>query len=180
MALLVGCGPTPQQQYDSAVKTFDRAQARLDMLRPAYDAAREQAKLAVCKEIAGATLEEYALGALSQLEAAKTDALAGLTADAAAAGEQKPATNPDAVIDQLIGAHEKMAEQQSALTGSLTKVQETMAKINTPGTPEAARVDELHSNMPEAQSYLRQEKRVARAQEAVDAAEAALDAAEKK
>jgi hypothetical protein len=80
----------------------------------------------------------------------------------------------------LIGAHEKMAEQQSALTGSLAKVQETMTKINTPGTPEAARVDELLKNMPEAQAYLRQEKRLTRAQEAVDTAEAALDAAKTK
>jgi hypothetical protein len=187
MALMLGCGPSPQQQYDTAVKAFDRAQARLDALRPAYDAARQKAVLAVCKEITGTTPEESALGALSQFEAAQTEVIAGLTsgtqpaAEGAAVGDPatapQRATNPDAVIDQLIGAQAAMAGQQSALLGSVAKVQETMAKINTPGTPEAARVDELLSKMPEAQAYLRQEKRLARAQEAVDAADAALSEA---
>jgi hypothetical protein len=49
-----------------------------------------------------------------------------------------------------------------------------MAKINTPGTREARRLEEKLAAMPEAQAYQRQERRVAKARQAVDEAEAAL------
>ena len=35
--------PTPQENYDAALKNLERVEARLDNLRPAYDAARERA-----------------------------------------------------------------------------------------------------------------------------------------
>ena len=56
----------------------------------------------------------------------------------------------------------------------MAKAYETMQKINTPGTPEAKRVEEVLAEMPEAKAYHRQEERLARAEEALDAAEAAL------
>src|SRR3954453_1543482 len=67
-ALLVsGCGESPQQKYDAAVRELERAQERLDSLRPAYDAARQTAANAVCREIAGTTPEESASAALQGL-----------------------------------------------------------------------------------------------------------------
>jgi hypothetical protein len=70
-----------------------------------------------------------------------------------------------------------MQEQAAALTEPIAKARETMKLINTPGTPEAARVEALLADQPEVKAYRRQEKRVARAQEAVDAAEAQLPGA---
>lgn len=177
LAALVGCGLSPQQKYDVAVKRLERAQARLDNLRPAYDAAREKAMLTVCKEIAGTTPEESALSALSQLQGATDQALSGLTTDGQTAeGSEGPKlpTSADEAIDQLLDSHKAMQEQQKAVTGPIAKAYETMNKIKTPGTPEAARFEEVLAEMPEVKAYLRQEKRVESAQQAVDEAEDAL------
>jgi hypothetical protein len=70
-----------------------------------------------------------------------------------------------------------MQEQAAALTEPITKARETMKLINTPGTPEAKRVDELIADLPEVKAYRRQEKRVERMQKAVDEAEALLPGA---
>src|SRR3954470_8598131 len=67
LILLSGCGESPQQKYDAAVRELERAQERLDSLRPAYDAARQTAANAVCREIAGTTPEESASAALQGL-----------------------------------------------------------------------------------------------------------------
>ena len=53
VVVLVGCGPSAQEEYDTALSVLNRQQERLDALRPAYDAARQTATLTVCKEIAG-------------------------------------------------------------------------------------------------------------------------------
>lgn len=203
-----GCSEDPQAKYDAALRAVERSQARLDNLRPAYDAARQKAALVVCKEIAGTTPEESAMGALSQLDAFAAQALGGgtisgeMTGDmgsdpakadvameAGAEGElagdstaAKHSTSPpigdaDAALDQLLNAHKTMQEQQSAAAAPMAKAYETMRKINTPGTPEAKRVEEVLATMPEAKAYLRQEERLARAEEALDAAEAQLPAA---
>lgn len=184
LAVVAGCGPTPQQKYDQAVRDFERAQARLDNLRPAYDAAREKATLAVCKEIAGTTPEESAMGALTQLEGFADQALAGQAdgskpaADSDAA-KKKPIGDADAAIDQLLAAHKTMQEQQAAATAPITKAYQTMNKIKTPGTPEAKRFEEVLAGMPEVKAYQRQERRVERAKQAVDEAEAALPDSER-
>jgi chromosome segregation ATPase len=187
LAALTGCmpAPTPQENYDAAMKNLERVEARLDNLRPAYDAARKQAALQVCEEIAGTTPEASAEGAIANLEALLTDGAAATTTDKStdektdgdAAKTTPPIGDADAALDQLLDAHKQMQEQAAALTAPITKARETMKLINTPGTPEAKRVDELVAKMPEAKAYLRQEKRVARAQKAADEAEALLPGA---
>ena len=165
---LVGCGPTPQQQHDSAVRDLNRAQERLDGLRPAYDAARQMAALAVCKEIAGATPEESAAAALKGLNEAMSLPADDPTSD------KKQTGNIDDTIDQLIAAQQNVQEQQAALTAPIEKANEVMNKIKTPGTAEAKRFEEVLAKMPEVQAYERQQKRVDEAQQAVDDSEAAL------
>jgi hypothetical protein len=162
-----------------AVRDLERAEARLDNLRPAYDAARKTAANAVCKEIAGTTPEESATAALQGLGDVLTQAPAApADADApAAAGEKAKGRRGDELdrtIDNLIAAQQGAQEKQAVLTGPLAKAHEVMAKINTPGTPEAKRFEEKLATMKEAQAYQRQEKRVAKAQQAVEEAEAAL------
>lgn len=181
LSLLSGCmpEPTPQERYETALKNLERAEARLDNLRPAYDAARQRAAEAVCEEIAGATPETSAEGAIKQLEGlltgnAGTNEAVG---DAAGDADKKapPVGDADAALDQLLGAHKQMQEQAAALTAPITKARETMKLINTPGTPEAKKVEQRIANLTEVKAYLRQEKRVARMQAAVDEAEAQLE-----
>src|SRR4051812_8959101 len=75
-----GCGPSAKEKYDAAVQEVDRAQAQLDKLRPAYDAAVITATNAVCREITGTSPEESESAAaqgvsdvLNQLAAAPPD-----------------------------------------------------------------------------------------------------------
>lgn len=176
LILLVGCGPTAQEEYDTALSILNRQQERLDALRPAYDAAQQKAALLVCKEIAGVTPDEAGTAALEQLqgilsEPAGTQPAANQTTDALNVNDV------DAAIDQLIAAQETFQEKQASLSAPITKAHEVMQQINTPDTPEHKRYEEVLAGMPEVQAYERQEKRVARAQQAADAAEAALASA---
>ena len=173
VVVLVGCGPSAQDEYDAALSVLNRQQERLDALRPAYDAARQTATLTVCKEIAGFTPDESATAALEQLGGIMSGAGDEAAAENATA-ETKDVGDIDQTIDNLLAAQENLADQQAALSGPIQKVNEVMSKIKTPGTPEAKRFEEVLAQMPEAQAYARQEDRVKRAQEAVDAAEAAL------
>jgi hypothetical protein len=178
LVAIAGCGPSAQEKYDVAVKDLERAQARLDGLRPAYDAAREKAALVVCKEIAGVTPDESAVAALKQLEGAADPVGASQAVDnqpkANASGGKKRTSDADDAIDQLLAAHKNMQQQQAAMTGPIAKAYETMNKIKTPGTPEAKRFEEVLAKMPEIEAYQRQEKRCERAKQAVDDAEADL------
>lgn len=175
-----GCvpAPTPQENYETALKNLERAEARLDNLRPAYDAARQRAAQAVCEEIAGATPETSAEGAIKQLEGILSGNVGTNEAvgDAAGDGDKKqpPIGDADAALDQLLGAHKQMQQQAAALTEPITKARETMKLINTPGTAEAKLVEERIATLPEVKAYLRQEERVQRMQKAVDEAEALL------
>jgi hypothetical protein len=182
--------PTPQENYDAALKNLERVEARLDNLRPAYDAARERAALTVCEEIAGTTPEASAEGAIAHLETlltggaattadnpAEDDKPAEDQANANAAKPKPPLGDADAALDQLLDAHKQMQQQAADLTAPITKARETMKLINTPGTPEAQRVEALLADQPEVKAYRRQEKRVERAQTALDAAEAQLPGA---
>jgi hypothetical protein len=177
---LPGCvpAPTPQENYETALKNLERSEARLDNLRPAYDAARDRAAQAVCQEIAGATPETSAEGAIKQLEGLLSGNVGTNEAVGDAAGDadkkQPPIGDADAALDQLLGAHKQMQEQAAALTEPITKARETMKLINTPGTAEAKLVEERIATLPEVKAYLRQEKRVERMQQAVDEAEALL------
>jgi hypothetical protein len=172
----VGCAPSPQEVYDDAVKNLERSESRLDALRPAYDAAVTKAKQQVCQEIAGTTTEAQTEAALANIEGLLSGAAKAQT-EAAADPQGRPVGDPDAAIDQILSAHKDMAEKTAALTAPLAKANETMKLINTPGTPEAARVDAVLADMPEVKAYRRQEKRVERAQAALDAAEAQLPGA---
>jgi len=166
---LAGCaGPSPQEEYNTAVNVLNAEQARLDNLRPAYDAARQTAILAVCKELAGATPDELTTAAFEQLQG-----LVGGNLESQADDDQKPG-DIDATIDQLLSAQSAMAEQSKALLGSAGKAGEVMEKIKTPGTAEHKRFVEVLAAMPEVQAYERQEKRLERAEQAVERAEAAL------
>jgi hypothetical protein len=176
LVVLVGCAPSPEAEYDAALRALNRQQERLDALRPAYDAARQTAALAVCKEIAGATPEESATAALEQLQGIMGQA-GDAQAPAGQATDKKQASDIDAVIDNLIVAQETFQEQQAALSAPLAMTNEVMSKIKTPGTPEAKRFEEVLAEMPEVKAYKRQEERLARAQKAAAAAEAALDGA---
>ena len=183
LVAIAGCGPSAQEKYDAAVKDLERAQARLDNLRPAYDAAREKAARIVCKEIAGVTPDESAMAALTQLEGAADQAVASQSADSQPAANPSPGkkgtSDADEAIDQLLAAHKTMQEQQAAVTGPIAKAYDTMNKIKTPGTPEAKRLEEVLAKMPEVAAYQRQEKRVERAKQAVDDAEADLPASDR-
>ena len=162
-----------RNEYDTALSVLNRQQERLDALRPAYDAARQTATLTVCKEIAGFTPDESATAALEQL-----GGILGGAGDEPAAENTAANTTDvgdiDQTIDNLLAAQENLADQQTALSGPIQKVNEVMTKIKTPGTPEAKQFEEVLAQMPEAQAYTRQEERVKSAQEAVEAAEAAL------
>jgi ribosome-binding protein aMBF1 (putative translation factor) len=171
--VLVGCGPSAEEQYDAALRAVERQQERLDALRPAYDAARRTAALAVCKEIAGFTPDESATAALNQLESALTQAADAQTAVNQSAGKPKISDTDDA-IDRLLTAHEALSAQQAALSAPMLKAAEVMNKIETPGTAEANRFEEVLAQMLEVQAYKRQEERLERAKKA---AEAALPAA---
>ena len=173
---IAGCAPSAQEEYDAAVRNLERSEARLDNLRPAYDAAVKQAKQTVCKEIAGVTTEEQTEAALANIEGLLSGA-ADAAQNPAADPQGRPVGDPDAALDQILGAHADLQKQTAALTAPLAKANETMKLINTPGTPEAARYEAVLAEMPEVKAYRRQEKRVARAQAALDAAQANLPGA---
>jgi hypothetical protein len=173
LVVLVGCGPSAQERYDTALDEVNRQQERLDALRPAFDAARQSAVMAVCKEIAGVTPDESATAALQQLQsalsqAAETQASANTAADSSNVGDI------DQTIDNLLAAQETLQDQQSALSLPIQRVNDVMNKIKVPGTPEAKRFEEVLAKMPEVQAYRRQEQRLARAKQAAEEAEAAL------
>ncbi len=178
---IVGCaGQSPKEKYDEAVRDLERAQARLDNLRPAYDAARMTAANAVCREIAGVTPEESASAALAGLGDALNQAALPPAEDGRKAEEgKKPAGTKgdelDQTIDKLITGEKNFQEKQAALAAPLAKANEVMAKIRTPGTPEAKQFEEKLKSMPEVQAYERQQKRVERAQKDVDEAEKAME-----
>ncbi|MFO0792074.1 MAG: hypothetical protein U0805_21640 [Pirellulales bacterium] len=180
--LLFGCGgPSAKDKYDEAVRDLERAQSRLDNLRPAYDAARQTAANAVCREIAGTTPDESASAALAGLG----DVLNGTAAPPAgpAIKEGDQAKNPaakkkdelDTTIDNLIAAEKNVQEKGAALTAPVAKAREVMAKIHTPGTPEAQQFEEKLAAMEEVKAYERQKNRVEKAKQAVEEAEAELD-----
>lgn len=167
VVLVTGCGPTPQEKFDQAERDLERAQSRLDNLLPAYNEAKKAAAAAVCKELTGTTLEESASAALAGL-----GDVSGLTAPPSATdlpveGEKVGGKKPDD-LDKAISGLEAMQKKQAALAGPVAKVQEVMAKINTPGTPENAKYEEKLKSMREVQTYERQQKRVESAQELVD------------
>ncbi len=180
LTLLSGCGPTPKEKYDDAVRDLEHAQSRLDNLRPAYDQARQTAANAVCREIAGTTPEESASAALQGLgnvlnqpapppaDASKKDE----TDKKVASGRR--GDELDKTIDGLMAAEKNAQKNEAALTAPLAKANEVMTKIKTPGTPEAKRYDEKLNAMPEVQAYKRQQKRVEQAEKDVDEAKKAL------
>jgi hypothetical protein len=181
LVIATGCSsPSPKENYDEAVRELERAQARLDNLRPAYDTARQTAANAVCKEIAGTTPEESASAALAGLgDALNKAAVPPAVKDAKddkKADEGKKAVpgkkgdELDKTIDNLIAGEKNLQEKEASLTAPVAKANEVMTKIKTPGTPEAKRYDEKLAAMPEVQAYERQQKRVERAQQAVDEA----------
>ena len=170
---LAGCGQSAQEKYDEAVDNLTRAQVRLDHLRPAYDAAKQTATLAVCKEISGTTPEESQLGMLKELTGAAEEANKEPSAEAPVDPTQKkkPVGDADAAIDSLMAAEKKMGEQSAAASASIVKTNDVMNKIKTSGTSENKRFEEVFSAMPEVKAYNRQQKRVDDAKEDVADAE---------
>src|SRR6476619_5484262 len=121
IVLISGCGESPQQKYDAAVRELERAQERLDSLRPAYDAARQTAANAVCRELAGTTPEESASAALQGfgdvLNPSVPAAKATATADPKKGDDGKKAVGGrksdelDKTIDNLIEAQKNVQEK---------------------------------------------------------------------
>jgi hypothetical protein len=173
--LLVGCGPSAQEEYDAALRLVDRQQERLDALRPAYDGARQAAVLAVSKEFGGGSPEESATAALQQLEGVLSQAAS--TPAPAAPTRKDPFSAVDAAINNLTAAQEALKQQQATLSGSIDKANEVLKNIDTPGTAEAKRLEELLAGKPEVQAYRRQEERLEKAKQAANAAEAKLGSA---
>jgi hypothetical protein len=169
----VGCGQSAQEKYDEAVDNLNRAQRRLDNLRPAYDAARQTAILTVCKQITGTTPEESQLGMLKGLTGAADDISKEQATEAAdpSAPKKKPVGDADAAIDSLMAAEKKMGEKSAAASASVLKTSDVMNKIKTPGTPENKKLEDELATMPEVTAYKRQEKRVEEAKEDVEDAE---------
>jgi hypothetical protein len=178
--LVAGCaGPSAQEKYDTAERDLERAQQRLDNLRPSYDTARTAAINAVCQEIAGTTPDDAASAALAGLGDVLNPTTAPPVADANALPADKNAGKKkdelDTTIDNLTAMQKDFQEKQAALTAPMAKAREVMAKIKTPGTPEAKQLDEKLKTMPEVQAYERQQKRVEKAQQAVDEAKSKLE-----
>jgi outer membrane murein-binding lipoprotein Lpp len=174
VSVVSGCAPSAKEKYDAAVRELDRAQARLDALRPAYDTARQTAANAVCREIAGTTPEESASAALQGLgdvlnQANAAPPIDDKKVDAKSSGRK--GSDLDKTIDNLIAAEKGATEKQAALTAPVAKANEVMNKIKTPGTPEAKKFEEKLAAMPEVKTYERQQKRVEQAQREVDEAE---------
>ncbi|HEX5472417.1 MAG TPA: hypothetical protein VFW73_11050 [Lacipirellulaceae bacterium] len=185
LTLFSGCGPSPKEKYDDAVRELEQAQSRLDNLRPAYDQARQTAANAVCREIAGTTPEESASAALQGLgnvlnqpapattdQSKKEEAKKNETGKKVATGRR--GDELDKTIDGLIAAEKNAQQKESALTAPVAKAEEVMTKINTPRTPEHKRYEEKLNSMPEVQAYNRQQRRVEGAKKDVDEAKKAL------
>jgi hypothetical protein len=187
LSVVSGCsGPSAKEKYDAAMRELDRAQERLDRLRPAYDAAKLTAANALCREIAGSTPEE-ANGAaadaalkglgdvLNQAATPPEEAKEGESGKKVAAGRK--GDELDKLVESAAATQKTLAEQQAnlaALAAPATKAKEVMAKINTPGTPEAKRLEEKLASYEEVNAYERQKKRVEQAQQDVDDAEKEL------
>jgi hypothetical protein len=177
LTMVGGCGPSAKEKYDAAVQEVDRAQAQLDKLRPAYDAARQTAMNAVCREIAGTTPEESASAALQGLGDVLNQPTAPPPGETKSGDiAKKPASGRkgdelDKTIDSLIAAQKDATEKQAALTAPVAKANEVMTKIKTPGTPEAKKFEEKLAAMPEVKAYERQQKRLEVAQREVEEAE---------
>jgi hypothetical protein len=168
----VGCGQSAEAKYKDAVDSYERAQRRLDALRPAYDAAKQTAILTVCKRITGTTPEESQLGMLKELTGTADEISKGQAADAAdPTVKKKPIGDADAAIDSLMAAEKKMGEKSAAASTSVLQTSEVMNKIKTPGTPENKQLEDELATMPEVSAYRRQEKRVEEAKEDVEDAE---------
>ena len=170
LAVFAGCGPTAQDLYDEAARQVKLQQERLDNLRPAYDAARQKAILAVTRELAGATPDENAQKCAqatgrSVHPTSATDLLAGSNQD-----------QLDSAIEHLTKMQSAIESQQNLLLGGAVKVNETMKNIETTGTPENKRFEEVLEAMPEVQAFRRQEQRLEQAKQTMLDAEAKVTA----
>ena len=178
--VISGCGPSAKEKYDAAVQEVDRAQAQLDKMRPAYDAARQTAANAVCREIAGVSPEESESATmgdvLNQLTAATPDE--GKKVDGAkTAPSGRKGDELDKLVDSANAAQKDLLQKQAALAAPIAKLNEVkkvMNNIKTPGTPEAKKFEEKLAAMPEVKAYERQQKRLERAQHDVEEAEKEL------
>ena len=180
VTVVSGCGPSAKEKYDAAVQEVDRAQAQLDKMRPAYDAARQTAANAVCREIAGTSPEESESATmgdvLNQLTAAPPDEGKKVDGTKAARSGRK-GDELDKLIDNASATQKDLLEKQAALTAPIAKLNEVkkvMNNIKTPGTPEAKKYEEKLAAMPEVKAYERQQKRLERAQQDVEEAEKEL------
>jgi hypothetical protein len=188
VSVVSGCGPSAKEKYDAAVHELDRAQERLDRLRPAYDAARLTAANALCREIAGTTPEESESAALQGIGNAlnqlatppKEETKQGEPAKKVPAGRK--GDELDKIIENAAAAQKDLSEKQAsvaALAAPAAKAKEVMNKINTPGTPEAKRLEEKLASYEEVKAYERQKKRVEQAKQDVEDAEKDLPDSEK-
>jgi outer membrane murein-binding lipoprotein Lpp len=177
VTVVSGCAPSAKEKYDAAVQEVDRAQAQLDKMRPGYDAARQTAANAVCREITGTSPEESQTATvgdvLNQLTVAPPDeAKKADGAKGAPAG--KKGDELDKLVDSAVAAQKDLAQKQAALTAPIAKlneVQKVMNNIKTPGTPEAKKFEEKLAAMPEVKAYERQQRRLELAQKEVEEAE---------
>jgi outer membrane murein-binding lipoprotein Lpp len=177
VTVVSGCGPSAKEKYDAAVQEVDRAQAQLDKMRPAYDAAQQTAANAVCREITGTSPEESESATmgdvLNQLTAAPPDE--GKKVDGAkTAPSGRKGDELDKLVDSANAAQKDLREKQAALTAPIAKLNEVkkvMTNIKTPGTPEAKRYEEKLAAMPEVKAYQRQQRRLELAQKEVEEAE---------
>ena len=165
LPLAAGCIDMSQQEYDQAVRRVSIEQERLDQLRPAYDAARQEAMQVVVRELAGGTVEDVNQAALEKLNEIAAQA------KTPPVDERKDAL--DLAVDQFTAIQGAIENMQSAVGVSNPAVA-VMNKIKTPGTPENKRFEEVLAAMPEVQTYQRQRKRLEDATKAVLAAEAKL------
>jgi hypothetical protein len=191
--MLSGCGgPSPKEKYDAAVRELDRAQERLDRLRPAYDAAKLTAANALCREIAGATPEEATGAAADAALKGLGDVLNQTAATPPEEGKQgepgkkvaagRKGDELDKLVENAAATQKNLAEQQaklSALAAPAAKAKEVMTKMNTPGTPEAKQLEEKLASYEEVKAYESQKKRVEQAKQDVDDAEKDLPDSDK-
>ena len=179
-ATVTGCGPSAKEKYDEAVRELEKAEATLDSMLPAYQAAQQLAANEVCREIAGATPEESMTAASANIGDLLNQVATPPPADTKTGDEPKKVAagrkgdELDQTIDGLIAAQKNVAEKQAALAAPIAKAQEVMKNIKTPGTPEAKKYEEKLAGMREVKAFQRQEKRVKRAQEQVDELEKEL------
>ena len=151
---VAGCGPTPQERYNTALSILEQERVDLQRARPGYVQAMDDAAQAVVRDIAGASSQDMLNEARKSLE--------------------EDRANPPQGFQAVIDSTEEHIARERDFTARSKPVHEATMKTLTPGTPEFQRVEKLAAADARYKAYQQQLARVERATKAVNEAESAL------